>query len=452
MDKECPKATASLVVLVVFAFVGPALLCIATTGCLVAAQAELDSDASLTNNGKLDEALLDTKKWLSFKQTLELLEQSASDGIASAATIAGGVIKDGERLELADLIELAHWDKTKCNEAHFRRLVGWRQQLDKRTPLSNYLRTALKEQRRFCYDFLNKELGLVVASFGELTSVHLELFRSQDRIGHDFYVNPDSSIQKLRSLVKGSLKAPTTEAEASSQRKRRLELAQDFLLTCREITTKLKPLVPIRNDHDMFARLPPKQDNYFRAYEFCRNLIEFDFDNELGKLLFQKVPARQIILGFGKTLESLAQDGGSANNKLGEEQSIARAAYNFAQDMVRERQRRLESNYYRHANNLKLDHHGDEHLLELALDHLRSSCIASLDLTENLLWLRELDLRGFKPDQQSSRTQRLVRYLTACKQLADMDNHSIKDQNRKHNRFQKLMQFLSRGPINLRRH
>lgn len=347
---------------------------------------------------------LSPTKLNSFDQMVAALKQVAESSQESLSSI---IRKEGGQLvNFRELLELSDFQHLRCSEAQFRVLLNWRKQVPENSPLASYIRMVIKKQRSFCEQYLGNQTALAVESFTPVARDYFDLFLAHDQIGQDFYVNPDASIEKLRQLQ--SHLAPHNP-----------EFAPEFLSACNEVTSKFAPLVTIRGDHEIFARLSMSCDIYFRAQEFCHHLVKFDYSEELAKSLLLDVGSR---LELARLVHYLDSEGSPTLTKK-DEQDPPEVVAHAALGWVREKSTRHSTSTKTHHSKLNTDQ------VYQHLGQLKEACASARDLTDNLLWLRNVQQKEgqhFELETQlTPRARGHLRSLDACKQVQNLTTSQL---------------------------
>lgn len=362
------------------------------------------ADSELASDKLFDSELKDTLSLDEIKQIIDNINQEHSN-----KTLVN--LKQYTDLRLAN-----------CKEEFFRGLVSYRKQYSN-TPLIKYFSDIIRQQRKWCEDYLNHETTKMIGQFSESTRDYLEFLMSHDKIGTDFYIVPDNSITKLRQIV---------QSEDIKNRERFEEkFGNRFFEACREITNNLNKLLPIHRDHEIFARLPLSCDRYMRINTFCDNLINFDYLEVIDQILIYDVKLRSDLIKFGRYLSD-----DSTTQQLVDGAALAYAVdYEFL----------TRKNQISDSKKQTLTKRQLEKISHVMRD-LKLTCLNSIDQLDNLIWLRDFagyDVSSLMVKFSETRQTRLQKYLktiNACQQMPELDINDLVQKYR-----QQLIQARQQG-------
>lgn len=306
--------------------------------------------------------------------------------------ISGGETESelGQRLSGLSDLNAAH-----CTADHFWSLIHMMGHYSKNL-VADYLTEVIKKQRAWCKDYLEQATQSIIDKFKPETREYFSLILKHDQIGSDFYLVPQNSIAKLRQIVEDE------GIETSEQFKIRFGVR--FFSACLEIN-HLNKLEPIRQSHKLFARFPPSCNKYFRANNFCKNLVDLDPLRMIDEALIRDVRMRSDFNEFGRYLK---------DKKLPSE-----AALEYAFDYVQATNER-DGSRNKASRSFSPEQYGTA---RKTLYGLRSTCESVVHLLDNILWLADfagVKLEGFVADRDQTQLMLLRKYLKtayACRQV-----------------------------------
>jgi hypothetical protein len=302
------------------------------------------------------------------------------------------------------MIDLWQKDETKCGHGFFSELGRWALWTDKTTKsdLSNVI---IKTWEETCYSRLEEKIQFELNTMNKSTREHFELFAMQDqhecksRTGCLSFHTSNLAIGGLRRLIGWPEGTPSAD---------QLEAAERSVRACKEMTAS--DLIKTTRTQYM-EWTPSSPEPYFphvRFYDYCKELLEIDSHLELNPRVKR----------FGEELDKIRACGLSKaeadkmSSESEQKRLVAKAAVRFGEL-------------------LKI---WPTLTPEARLNYLKDRCSFMLDRAANIVWMHQhiyqlLRREGW--DQRTPETERNLRYLKACRQLAELENKEIIEMTKK---------------------